>query len=124
MKIACGVMYVDEKKILMGLRNKTGKHPNYWEFPGGKCEKGETLEECLHREWKEELNLQISIKKRIYSYVNEECEECHFYIGRVLDLENLKTNVHEKVVCEEPEELYKLRLFEGDEKIIELLNNK
>ena len=121
MKVECGVMYVDEKNILMGLRSKIGKFPGYWEFPGGKCEKGETLEECLHREWKEELNLQISIQKRIYSWINDENIECHFFIGRVLDLENLKTNVHEKVICQQPEELYHLRLFEGDEKILELL---
>lgn len=121
MKVACGVMYVDEKNILMGLRSKNGKHPNYWEFPGGKCEENETLEECLHREWKEELNVKIKIDKKIYAWINEEQIECHFYRGKILDIENLKQNVHEKIIYAPPEELYNLRIFDGDEQVIDML---
>ena len=65
MNVACGVMYDKAGNILMGLRKENGPNPNYWEFPGGKQEEGESLEECLHREWKEELNLQIDIQKKI-----------------------------------------------------------
>lgn len=121
MKVACGVMYVDDDRLLMGLRSEHGKHPNYWEFPGGKCENDETIEQCLRREWKEELNLTISIERRIYSWVGEENIECYFYIGKVLDLENVKMNVHQDIIYGKPEELIKLRLFEGDENILELL---
>lgn len=35
--------------------------PLKWEFPGGKIETGETAEECLIREIKEELNIEIEI---------------------------------------------------------------
>ena len=44
-----GIMFDNANKVLMGLRNEKGPNPNYWEFPGGKCEANETLEECLHR---------------------------------------------------------------------------
>ena len=33
-----------------------------------KLEEGETIEECLKREWLEELNLKINIDKEIYKY--------------------------------------------------------
>ena len=64
MKVACGIMYDNANKILMGLRSDKGANPNYWEFPGGKCEKNESLEECLKREWMEELNLKLIYKKK------------------------------------------------------------
>lgn len=35
--------------------------PNYWEFPGGKIEKGETKEEALKREIQEELGCMIEV---------------------------------------------------------------
>ncbi len=37
------------------------KLPLKWEFPGGKIETGESKEECLHREIKDELHIDISI---------------------------------------------------------------
>lgn len=40
-----------------------GEYAGYWEFPGGKIEKGETPEQALVREIKEELNVQISIDR-------------------------------------------------------------
>ena len=38
--------------------------PLMWEFPGGKLEEGETLEECILREIKEELELDIAVLGR------------------------------------------------------------
>lgn len=49
-----------EGKILIA-RRKTPFRGNYWEFPGGKLETNETLEECLKREIREELAIDIEI---------------------------------------------------------------
>ena len=57
--VACGIMFNEKKQILMGKRSTNGTFPGIWEFPGGKVEYGETVSECLSREWKEELNLSI-----------------------------------------------------------------
>lgn len=48
-----------ENKILATKRGY-GEFINMWEFPGGKIEPGETKEQALVREIKEELNIEIS----------------------------------------------------------------
>ncbi|MDT0686436.1 (deoxy)nucleoside triphosphate pyrophosphohydrolase [Autumnicola psychrophila] len=54
-------------KILCAQRSEKMKHPLKWEFPGGKIEKDEGLLECLHREIKEELGVEIKILERLPS---------------------------------------------------------
>lgn len=51
-----------ENKILATKRGY-GEFINMWEFPGGKIEPGETKEEALIREIKEELNIEINVNK-------------------------------------------------------------
>ena len=55
------------EKILISQRLTNDEFGGLWEFPGGKQEQGESLEECLVREIFEELNIQISIKKYLFS---------------------------------------------------------
>ena len=117
MKVSCGIMFNNDGKILMGLRSKDGANPDYWEFPGGQCEKGENLEECLHREWKEELNLSISIEHFFYSHKNNDIE-CFFFIGKINNIENMKMHVHQQVEFYHVNELNNLHLFEEDEILI------
>ncbi len=51
-----------ENKILATKRGY-GEFINMWECPGGKIESGETKEQALVREIKEELNIEISVDK-------------------------------------------------------------
>ena len=48
-------------EILCALRGPEMTLPNYWEFPGGKIEKGETKKEALNREIQEELGCTIEV---------------------------------------------------------------
>ena len=66
---------VHNNKILIAQRKK-GKFPELlWEFPGGKLEKGETLQECVSREFKEELEKEIAVKNffmdSVHTYENK-----------------------------------------------------
>ena len=48
-------------KLLIAQRPADSHLGGLWEFPGGKCEPGETFEQCLVREMREELGVEISV---------------------------------------------------------------
>lgn len=59
-KVSAGIV-IDDNKVLLTRRAPREKHGGGWEFPGGKIELGETPQECLARELKEELNIEVSV---------------------------------------------------------------
>src|SRR3712207_7246826 len=61
-----GAMLVNEEgRILSTLRPLGKKLGNYWEFPGGKVEEGESKEEAIVREIWEELDCHIEVEEKI-----------------------------------------------------------
>lgn len=50
-----------QEQILIDRRLPQGEFGGFWEFPGGKVEPGETTEECIRREIKEELGIEIEV---------------------------------------------------------------
>lgn len=47
--------------VLMGFRKANGYRPNLWELPGGKVDEGETPQQALAREWKEECGCTVTV---------------------------------------------------------------
>ncbi|MFZ5644300.1 MAG: 8-oxo-dGTP diphosphatase MutT [Bacillota bacterium] len=60
--------------VLITQRKKDVSQGLKWEFPGGKLEDGEAPEECIVREIKEELNIEIEVN-RIIKAVNHRYSE-------------------------------------------------
>lgn len=54
--VACALVDAD-RRVLIAQRHEGGAMGGLWEFPGGKMEPGETPEEALLRELKEELDI-------------------------------------------------------------------
>ena len=96
MKEVTAAIIRDGDKILICQRAEDDECAMLWEFPGGKREDGETLEECIIREIREELELDIKIlgvfTTSNYHYKGN---EIHFtvYNAEIIG-GKLKLNVH------------------------------
>lgn len=99
MKEVTAAIIIDKNKILIAQRGANEKLAGKWEFPGGKIELGETPQECLKREIKEELEVDIAVGnylgESIYTYPNGEIKLIA-YFATILD-GDIKLSVHDKV---------------------------
>ena len=57
--VAVGVLIDADGRFLMTSRPEGKVYAGYWEFPGGKVEPGETIEQALRRELHEEIGITI-----------------------------------------------------------------
>jgi 8-oxo-dGTP diphosphatase len=101
-----------------------GEFQGYWEFPGGKVEKGESKEDALKREIKEELSTKIEIVRHIqtidYDYPTFHIT-LNFYLCRVE--EGLLTlNEHESAKWLKHFELTDLNWLPADREFVEMLS--
>ncbi len=62
--IGVAVIWKDQR-ILIDRRKPEGLLGGLWEFPGGKLEPGETIEECIQREIREELAIDIAVGEQL-----------------------------------------------------------
>jgi len=79
---------VESGRVLVSLRlPDDGRHADLWEFPGGTLEPGETAEEALVREIREELDLSIVAgtlyERVIYEDGNTRIDVRFFRVARV-----------------------------------------
>ena len=74
---------VERDGALLVTRRSDHQHlGGMWEFPGGKCEPGETLAACLRREMREELDVDVEVGDEIHTVTHHYAErsvELHFF---------------------------------------------
>ena len=63
--IGVAVIWNDQRQILIDRRLPEGILGGLWEFPGGKVEAGETVEECIKREIWEEIGIVIEVGEHL-----------------------------------------------------------
>lgn len=76
---AVGIV-INEDKVLLMHRVKNGKQ--YYVFPGGGVEEGESIEEAVVRELWEETTLEIEVGKLLYRHIYDDGNEQFFYLCR------------------------------------------
>ncbi len=74
---------IEERDCFLVTRRLRGTHlEGHWEFPGGKCDPGESLEACLAREIDEELGCGVRVGAEVFSITHaypERTVELHFF---------------------------------------------
>jgi mutator protein MutT len=66
-QIGVAVIWDRVGQILIDKRKAGGSMGGLWEFPGGKIEAGETVADCIVREIREELGIEISVGEHLIS---------------------------------------------------------
>lgn len=65
-KVTCAIINFANQTLAV-QRSESMNLPLKWEFPGGKIEPNETEENCILREIKEELDIEITLEKKLKS---------------------------------------------------------
>ena len=103
-----------------------GEWQDWWEFPGGKMEPGETPEEALKREILEELSTEISVDQFLctveYDYPKFHLT-MHCYLCSLLS-EALHLNEHEAAKWLSMDELNSVKWLPADVLVVNAIKNK
>jgi 8-oxo-dGTP diphosphatase len=103
-----------------------GDYKDWWEFPGGKVEPGETPEQALKREIREELDTEIEIEDFLitveYDYPKfhliMDCFICSVIRGQLTLLE------HEAAKWLPADDMWQVKWLEADIKVIEAIEKR
>ncbi|OIP67970.1 MAG: DNA mismatch repair protein MutT [Oscillatoriales cyanobacterium CG2_30_40_61] len=123
--IGVGVIWNQQKQILIDKRRAEGFLGGLWEFPGGKLEPGETLEDCIKREIQEELAIEIEVKEHLitieHTYTNFKVTlnvyQCDYISGEPQPLES------DEIRWVTLDEIDKFTFPKANKKIIAALKN-
>ena len=103
-----------------------GPWKDWWEFPGGKVEKGESPREAVVREIREELDTEVAVENELarieYDYpdfhLSMVCFTCRIISGTLFLRE------HESSRWLQPADLNSVRWLPADRAVIDLLKNR
>ncbi|YAI81904.1 MAG: 8-oxo-dGTP diphosphatase MutT [cyanobacterium endosymbiont of Rhopalodia sterrenbergii] len=125
-KIGVAVIYNESGQILIDRRLKKGLLGGLWEFPGGKLELNETVENCIKREILEEIDLKIRVGKHL---ITLDHAYTHFKVTLIVHHCRYLTGKPKLIRCEEIrwvtlDEINNFSFPKANNKIIKLLQNQ
>lgn len=110
---------------IFATRRGYGKWQGWWEFPGGKIEAGESPEDALVREIREELDAEIAVGDLVetveWDYPDFHLT-MHCFLCSLLS-ESVHLNEHEAAAWLTPETLDSVRWLPADEGLVEKLRS-
>ena len=120
-EVVAAIIRKDDK--IFATQRGYGEWKDWWEFPGGKMEVGETPEEALVREIREELSTEISVDEFLctveYDYPQFHLT-MHCYLCSLMT-DSLHLNEHEDARWLKSDELGSVKWLPADKIIVEQL---
>lgn len=117
------VILFDGPLMLINLRPEGGYFGGWWEWPGGKREGNETIEQCARRELKEEIGLEAGplrvFDQRVAHYPGREVELTFFVGNPKPGFEAAANALQHRWVL--PQEVLKLRFLEPNLPVLQRL---
>lgn len=112
-RVSARAIIIKGEKIVLMYRKKQERE--YYVFPGGGIQKGETLEQAVVREVWEEASLEVDSPVFLYKYEDDESEQ-HFFLCQYVsgELRLGKGEENEKMI-EDPSNIYKPGWYTLDE---------
>ena len=121
--IVVAAAIVERAGTFLVTRRPKGVHlEGLWEFPGGKCEPGESHEACLRRELREELGSDLRVLGEVFRVSHPYADrvvELHFF--RCDMLEEPRPLIGQDIRWVTGEQLLELDFPPADSELIELL---
>jgi 8-oxo-dGTP diphosphatase len=120
--VTAGLMW-KHGTVLIAKRPKGAHLEGFWEFPGGKREKGESLKDCLEREIEEELGVKVKAGEELLTVEHEygtKAVSLHVFNCTCFEGEPKCLQVQD-IRWVEPAGLGKYTFPPPDEKVIEFL---
>lgn len=107
-RVVGAMLQNDEGRYLITQRRPEGSLPLLWEFPGGRVEEGESPEQALARELKEDLGIIVAVGERAmhtrHAYPRYDVDFCVFHCRPGLSdqpIRHDRVNDHRWVTLEE-----------------------
>ena len=124
-KVSMGIILDSEGKILIAQRNLQKNFGGMWEFPGGKQEVGESPEDALIRELKEELSIDVEVLQSFspYDYRDESIEVSFYPIQCKIVGGKIVNNEHEEVKFISLEEIDNFEFAPPDYETVDLVKD-
>jgi 8-oxo-dGTP diphosphatase len=78
-QVVAGIIYKSPMHFLIARKKIHKPHGGLWEFPGGKIEQHESVENALLREIREELSIDVCIENKLVDFQFEDHNRLHFH---------------------------------------------
>jgi 8-oxo-dGTP diphosphatase len=115
-------LILHEGKILACQRARGQRFELQWEFPGGKCEPGETLQQALARELREELGVEAHIGAEVHrlqhQYANTGVAFEIVFFAASAPADKIQNLEFESMQWREPHTLPELNFLEADRDLV------